>query len=168
MIGQRIKQIRQEKKLTQDELAKQLGISRQAICMWEANKRELRVSTLHRVGQLLGVSIDELLRFEKGATTKRRGDMAKKPTAKALRVDFELLAPDAKKVAVTGNFSSWDASGVSMKKIKGGVWKASVSLEPGKYEYKFIVDGQWMNDPSNNNTVKNQFGTLNSVKDVNV
>jgi len=42
-------------------------------------------------------------------------------------------------------------------------WALQLNLSPGKYEYKFIVDGKWMHDPNNRQVVVNQHGTLNSI-----
>lgn len=82
-------------------------------------------------------------------------------------VSFELMAPNAKEVVVTGDFTSWSSTGIAMKKGSNGNWKTAVNLKPGKYEYKFVVDGQWWNDPNNKATVTNSFGSLNSQKIVN-
>jgi len=92
---------------------------------------------------------------------------APKAPEKKVAVSFELMAPNAKVVAVTGGFTNWSATGVAMKKQPNGLWKASVDLKSGKHEYKFVVDGQWWNDPNNSNTVGNSMGSLNSVKIVN-
>ncbi|HPS19809.1 MAG TPA: glycogen-binding domain-containing protein [Candidatus Omnitrophota bacterium] len=82
------------------------------------------------------------------------------------KVDFELFAPEAKTVVVTGSFSSWDTKGVAMAKNKSGLWKTSVDLCAGKHEYKFVVDGQWRIDPANNKTINNGYGSVNSLLEV--
>ena len=87
-------------------------------------------------------------------------------SAKKKRIDFELSAPEAKQVFITGDFSSWDGKGIAMKRNRTGLWKTSLNLKPGRYEYKFIVDGQWWTDPTNTNTVGNSFGSANSVVDI--
>jgi hypothetical protein len=51
-----------------------------------------------------------------------------------------------------------------MKKDKKGIWKATLSLEPGRYEYLFIADGNWENDPACPCCVANEFGGKNCVK----
>jgi 1,4-alpha-glucan branching enzyme len=53
-----------------------------------------------------------------------------------------------------------------MKKDKKGVWKVSLDLAPGTYQYKFFVDGAWVNDPDCAEFVANTFGGLNCVKKV--
>ena len=45
----------------------------------------------------------------------------------------------------------------------GGTWKATVWLPAGRYEYRFVVDGQWISDPSARECVQNTFGSTNSV-----
>jgi hypothetical protein len=51
-----------------------------------------------------------------------------------------------------------------MKKDKKGIWKTTISLKPGRYEYRFIADDNWENDPSCAGCVPNEFGTLNCIK----
>ena len=84
--------------------------------------------------------------------------------SKTKKVPFEFMAPDARKVYLAGDFNHWDTSANPMKKDKKGVWKAAVSLKPGKYEYRFLVDGNWANDPSCAGCVSNQFGSQNCVR----
>ena len=84
--------------------------------------------------------------------------------AKPKKVQFELLALDAQKVYLAGNFNNWDASANVMKKDKKGIWKAVLSLRPGRYEYRFLVDGTWENDPACCDCVPNEFGSQNCVR----
>ncbi len=72
---------------------------------------------------------------------------------------------DAESVVLSGNFNAWDESAFRMEKVDGG-WETCLDLDAGRYEYKFIVDGQWLHDPLNPKTVKNQYHTLNSVYEV--
>jgi hypothetical protein len=51
-----------------------------------------------------------------------------------------------------------------MKKDKKGIWKTTLSLKPGRYEYRFFTDGKWENDPSCCGCVPNEFGSLNCVR----
>ncbi|MBN3038574.1 MAG: helix-turn-helix domain-containing protein [Candidatus Omnitrophica bacterium] len=162
MVGKRLRELRSTVNLTQEDLARLLGVSRQAICMWEANKRELRASMLDRIAKVFNVTVDELIQPPAIKAARKEATMATKGTKKK-KVDFQLSAPEAKKVYITGDFNSWSEKGITMKKSKTGTWKTSVNLKPGRYEYKFIVDGQWWNDPTNDNTVNNSFGSTNSV-----
>ncbi|MEM4721118.1 MAG: isoamylase early set domain-containing protein [Candidatus Methanomethylicaceae archaeon] len=77
---------------------------------------------------------------------------------------FSLLAPEAKGVSLAGTFNQWDPSTYPMKKDKKGMWKISLPLSPGRYEYRFFVDGEWQTDPNCSTCVENPFGTLNCVR----
>ena len=87
-------------------------------------------------------------------------------SAKAKSTQFKLFAPQAKKVSVVGSFNNWDPKKVTAKKDTGGNWTGKISLKPGRYEYKFLVDGSWVNDPKCSSAVYNSFGTQNSVVEV--
>lgn len=91
-----------------------------------------------------------------------------KPKGRILirKVQFEFLAPDAREVYLVGSFNDWNKSGTPMKKDENGIWGKTLSLEAGKYEYRFFVDGSWENDPSCPGCVPNEFGTQNCVRTV--
>ena len=67
-----------------------------------------------------------------------------------------------KQVILAGNFNNWDEEAVKMKRVADG-WEMHMTLTPGVYEYKFIVDGKWMEDPANPERRRNQYNTFNSV-----
>jgi len=79
---------------------------------------------------------------------------------------FQIEAPDAADVALVGDFTDWQKNPVLMSRQKNGVWKASVRLDPGEHEYRFLVDGQWRNDNSCPLTRPNPYGETNSVRHV--
>jgi len=152
MFGGNLKRIRQKRKFTQKRLAEELGVSRQAICLWEANKRELKASVLKDIAKVLGVKVDELI----------KGDEVKKEK----EIDFVWPCPNASEVSVIGDFTGWEKK-IPLRRFKDGVWRRKVALPgPGRYEYKFFVDGEWQTDPQNHATVFNPHGTLNSVKEL--
>jgi len=77
---------------------------------------------------------------------------------------FSIDAPSAENVYLTGEFASWSRNGISMDRDHSdGLWKVALKLEPGEYEYRFIVDGIWIKDPKNSDTVVNEFGQENSL-----
>jgi len=78
------------------------------------------------------------------------------------KVNFTLLAQKAKKVYLAGDFNNWDVKSHPLKRNSNGTWKAKIELMPGSYEYRFMVDGEWMNDPNCTSTVSNPFGSENS------
>jgi len=69
---------------------------------------------------------------------------------------------DAQNVIVSGTFNHWDERDFRMKRVDGA-WQLRVKLPPGDHQYRFIVDGNWMEDPANSNKVENEFGEHNSV-----
>ncbi len=81
---------------------------------------------------------------------------------KKRKVVFFLTSPDAKEVILMGDFNRWNPRKHIMKKNKNGIWEKMTFLFPGRYEYRFMVDGQWKNDPENNQMCANRFGTKNN------
>ncbi|MFV2015170.1 MAG: isoamylase early set domain-containing protein [Candidatus Heimdallarchaeota archaeon] len=81
-------------------------------------------------------------------------------------VEFEISAPQAEKVVLTGDFNGWDRNSYLLKKYSGGTWKISLKLKPGRYEYKFRVDDEWCDDPYCNVYVPNSLGTKNAVVEI--
>ena len=79
------------------------------------------------------------------------------------RITFKLEAAEAQKAILVGDFNSWDEKKHVMKRDNKGRWTKIVTLAPGMYEYKFLVDGHWQNDPNNDQMVANSFGTLNNI-----
>jgi 1,4-alpha-glucan branching enzyme len=71
----------------------------------------------------------------------------------------------AKSVYLAGSFNEWDPSQKRMVKTKDGSFRARIKLPPGKHEYKFVVDGQWIEDEEAD-TVVNELGTANSVIEI--
>jgi 1,4-alpha-glucan branching enzyme len=78
-------------------------------------------------------------------------------------VEFVLNLPRARAVAVAGSFNGWDAKRTPLHAAVDGTWKATVWLPAGRYEYRFIADGEWMSDPRARESVQNAFGSTNSV-----
>ena len=67
--------------------------------------------------------------------------------ARATPAEFSIAAPDAKAVYLAGEMTDWDAGKVAMQRDERGTWHAALDLEPGQWLYKFVVDGQWVQDP---------------------
>ena len=77
---------------------------------------------------------------------------------------FTLDSPRATNVSVTGEFTNWSREGVPMAQDdEDGFWKIVLDIQPGEYEYRYIVDGVWIRDPSNRDFVRNEFGQENSL-----
>ena len=50
-------------------------------------------------------------------------------------------------VNLAGSFNDWDTGIRKLRSDKAGVWKTTMLLEPGTYEYRYVVDGEWRNEP---------------------
>lgn len=97
-------------------------------------------------------------------TRKKTESKAKSVKSLQRKIKFEFSAPEAKEVSLAGNFNQWNTQANPMKKDTKGIWKATLSLEPGQYEYRFFVDGHWENDPSCSSCVANEFGGQNCIR----
>jgi 1,4-alpha-glucan branching enzyme len=53
-----------------------------------------------------------------------------------------------------------------MKKTEGGLWTAVVELAPGTYHYRFMVDGEWRDDPECTLRMPNPYGQHNALRQV--
>jgi 1,4-alpha-glucan branching enzyme len=95
--------------------------------------------------------------------TAGRRPTARKTTARKKRVAFTLAAPQAQSVLVTGSFCDWQTQSHPLKKDRQGTWKTTVPLPPGRYEYRFLVDGNWHDDPQCLERVPNPYGSENCV-----
>jgi 1,4-alpha-glucan branching enzyme len=92
---------------------------------------------------------------------------AHQPTIFACRV------PAAREVFLAGTFNRWDPTKLPMHQDRDGAWKAALQLGPGRYEFKFVVDGKWCCDPEGGEAcrdgglyVPNPLGSMNCVVEV--
>jgi len=85
---------------------------------------------------------------------------------KAKKSEFSLLAPSAQSVFLSGDFNQWDLSSHPLKRDKNGMWKILLNLKPGQYGYRFLVDGEWQNDPGCCDFIENPFDSSNCLKTV--
>ncbi len=72
---------------------------------------------------------------------------------------------DASVVVLTGSFNGWNQSQLLFGR-EGDEWVCRVDLDPGVYQYKFVVDGNWLLDPSNPETAEDEAGNVNNVLEV--
>lgn len=82
---------------------------------------------------------------------------------KKQKVTFSYLAPEARSVQVAGDFTGWQQAPLALRKLKSGLWKKTVSLAPGQYAYRLLVDGQWEDDPECKVKQPNDFGGDNCI-----
>jgi hypothetical protein len=103
------------------------------------------------------------------ASAQNRVEKEKVPLPKAsqtVQATFVLVQPQANEVCLCGEFNAWSPDATPLNRQEDGQWIATLALQPGRYEYKFVVDGQWMPDLNAQENVLNEHGSLNSVIEV--
>jgi 1,4-alpha-glucan branching enzyme len=84
-----------------------------------------------------------------------------------IEVEFVLERFGAEQVYICGDFNGWQPASLRMiGQSEAGLWEKRLPLQPGRYEYKFLVDGHWVHDPDARENIPNVYGSLNSVVDV--
>ena len=96
-----------------------------------------------------------------GKNKKSKGVENEKEILK--QVSFRVSAPEAQNVSLAGNFNDWDKNCHILERDPDGTWEIHIDLMPGKYEYRFLVDGEWRNDPDCTNFAPNPFGSENCI-----
>ena len=82
----------------------------------------------------------------------------------AREILFKLEAPEGSVVQIAGDFNEWVPESLDFTEFQGRpLWHKSISLKPGSYEYKYLVDGSWIADPANDSTVEDSYGGVNSL-----
>ncbi len=91
------------------------------------------------------------------------------PYSEEGNVIFRYVSPSAKNVCVAGEFNGWEYNpeqprAMRLSKNEQGVWVGRFKIEPGRYQYKYVIDYQtWILDPSNPYTVEDTGGNKNSL-----
>ena len=78
---------------------------------------------------------------------------------------FRFTAPGATSVLLVGDFTHWQQQGIPLYQDKSGIWTTTVELAPGKHTYRFIVDGEWRDDPECTLRTPNPFGGLDMIRE---
>ena len=101
------------------------------------------------------------------------GKTTSKSSATKTGTQFSCTAPAAGVVTVAGTFNNWDPLATPLTRRADGTWAVDLNLRPGRYEYKFVVDGQWCCEPGCEEPrhgcpmcVPNPFGTTNRFVEV--
>ena len=99
-----------------------------------------------------------------------RKNMANKTYPKSGRngrqQSFAFSAPDALSVQLVGDFTQWQERPINLRKGMDGVWRTTVELSPGTHHYRFLVDGQWQDDPECILRAPNPFGGEDMMRQV--
>jgi hypothetical protein len=80
-------------------------------------------------------------------------------------VQFVLVAPDARSVAVVGDFNNWGLGDTALAAVNhNGVWSVSAPVPAGVHRYAFLVNGkQWVADPTAPRSAGDDFGQPSSA-----
>jgi hypothetical protein len=136
---------------------------------WLREPRVLAVSPLGGLAMaagLAGILIVGAVSREPRAESRepRAESRGQREEGAAASVTFVLVAPQARSVALAGDFNDWDASRVQMRREASGIWTVDVPLTPGRYRYVFVVDGRrFVADPAAALAAGDDFGTPTSV-----
>jgi hypothetical protein len=101
--------------------------------------------------------------------TEERADAtaASAATTSPVLVRLIVLQPGARTVQVAGDFNGWDPAQTPLEQISNAAWAVTIALEPGRYEYMYLVDGQkWVGDPFAVEQSDDGFGSRNAVLEV--
>jgi chromosome partitioning protein len=82
----------------------------------------------------------------------------------ASEIVFKLEASRDAAVQIAGDFNGWIPEPLHFSESQGKqLWHIAIPLQPGSYEYKYLIDGEWLSDPDNDRTVEDRYGGMNSV-----
>jgi len=100
--------------------------------------------------------------------TKRMETILKEelPKIKLNDIILTVKAPEASKVYVAGDFNGWKVDDTTIMEKVNGLWTKHVSLKAGSYRYKFVIDGEWIEDPANPKVAINPYGQKDSLIEV--
>jgi len=87
------------------------------------------------------------------------------PSKDSNKQTFRFTAPEARSVLLVGDFTHWQKNAIPLQRQRNGVWVTTVELAPGKHTYRFLVDGQWHDDPECTVRVPNPYGSNDMVRE---
>ena len=144
----------------------------------QMHKAEI-VRTLQSKLDAISASAEELLSSVESSTAEKEVVQAQESSLGAKVADFYgarqlddavmfvTLYPRAQRVQVAGDFNNWQPEKASMEKVgENGKWQIKLPVNAGRYRYRFVVDGQWQQDPYNEKTEVNPYGEMNSILEV--
>lgn len=113
----------------------------------------------------------EIIVQEKASTAsigldKRMEEILRTRLPRFNEVMFSVFAPEAKEVHLVGDFNGWKADNRSLMRHEDGTWRKNIKLSGGKYRYRFVVDGNWVEDANNPSKELNPFGTMDSLIEI--
>jgi hypothetical protein len=98
-------------------------------------------------------------------TTREISERIRKKISTSKSTTFRFSGGKGKDVFLAGSFNSWDCR-VQKMNFRNGTYSIKVELPPGRHEYKFVCDGEWLQDPNCEEQSDNEFGSPNSVVEI--
>ncbi len=98
--------------------------------------------------------------------TKKFRAIASQKLNEFREITFSFRAPTARSVHIVGDFNNWNIDEKGSLEKENGTWTKKLTLPLGSYQYRFVVDGQWIEDPVNPQLVTNPYGEFNSVVEI--
>jgi hypothetical protein len=112
----------------------------------------------------LGGGIAQALRWREASAVAASSAAGAPPV---VLVRLVVVQPGARVVQAAGDFNGWNPSQTPLEQTAEGAWTVTLPLEPGRYEYQFVIDGeQWIGDPFAVEQSDDEFGSRNAVLDV--
>lgn len=97
---------------------------------------------------------------------KKMQVMLKEELPKVNEVVFSVFAPMAKEVYLAGEFNSWQLNEFGRMSENDGTWSKKLTLNSGKYRYRFVIDGEWVEDANNPQREINPYGSVDSLIEI--
>ena len=118
--------------------------------------------------EVLRMTTDASAQYQMSNETTEQRSPLLHPSAPRLTPDgvlFTFEAPDARRVQLVGDFNGWGLDGSDMT-LTGTIWTSTLNLPPGRYRYRYVIDGTWRSDPMNAEVEPSPYGEDNSVIEV--
>ncbi len=114
--------------------------------------------------KLPSVAVEEKEVVESSETAATQTVLPEKSLAALRKITFKYRNSEAKEVKLAGDFNDWKSQTMTKKGKQD--WLVTLQLSPGKYNYKFIVDGSWTKDPRNAKSQTDNYGSEHSIIEV--
>ncbi|MBM3244159.1 MAG: hypothetical protein FJZ12_04945 [Candidatus Omnitrophica bacterium] len=98
---------------------------------------------------------------------KRMNEILKEKLPRLTEIMFSVFAPEAKDVFLVGEFNNWQINESARMAQNNGTWSKKINLDTGKYRYRFVIDGNWVEDSSNPLKEINPYGSIDSLVEIN-
>jgi chromosome partitioning protein len=98
---------------------------------------------------------------------KKMKEIMKERLPRMNQVVFSVNAPEARDVFLVGDFNNWNTDDSSRMQQAEGTWRKIMKLGAGRYHYRFVVDGSWVEDTDNPTKEINPYGSMDSVIEIN-